>query len=263
MSISEAVQTTIAQKNKTIVVLDIETAPASVYTFGLKQYGGYISPKMMIEPGRMIMFAARIYGGAMIFSSEFHNGKDAMLQAAYEILDEADIVVTYNGDNFDLKQINKELILAGYPRPRPYKSVDLIKTAKKHFMFESNSLDHISQRLEIGSKQETGGFELWRRCIEDNDPEAWNIMRDYCKNDVDLTKKLYDEFRPWITNHPPVNTESLDSCPACGIDHLTLNAVETGTYDTPKRSYPVYRCDNCFALLRGVPGKPISLFTTL
>lgn len=262
MSISEDVQKTIQQKNKTVVILDIETSPSLVYNFGLKTQG-WISPKMMVEPGRMMMFAARIYGGPMIFSSVFHNGRAAMTAAIYEILDSADIVVTYNGDNFDLKKINTELIMEGYPKPRKPRSVDLIKTARSQFMFDSNSLNFISGQLNVGSKLETGGFDLWRRCIEDNDPEAWNLMRDYCKQDVDLTKALYDRIRGWIPNHPPVNTDVLNSCPACGTPDLMLTAVETGEYTTFKRSFPVYRCESCLSLVKGTPSKPISLFTTL
>lgn len=262
MSISDSIASTIKKSNKQVVIMDIETAPASVYTFGLKQ-NGWISPKMMIQPGRMIMFAARVYGGAMIFSSEFHNGREAMVKAAYDIMDNADILVTYNGDHFDIPQINKELILDGYPRPRPFRSVDLIKTARKQFMFESNSLNHLATRFGIGEKVDTGGFELWRRCIEDNDPLAWDEMRDYCKNDVDLTKNLYDVLRPWMTNHPPVNTENMNSCPACGTPDLMLSTVEDSEYTTFKRSFPVYRCDSCFALVKGMPSRPISLFTTL
>ena len=66
------------------------------------------------------------------------SGKKKMLKEIHAMLDEADVVVTFNGDKFDLKILNQEFLMAGLGPASPYKSVDLYKVVKRKFRFTSN-----------------------------------------------------------------------------------------------------------------------------
>jgi DNA polymerase III epsilon subunit-like protein len=54
-----------------------------------------------------------------------------MVRQAWEMLDEADAVVGYNSKSFDMKHLNREFVLAGYPPPPPYTDIDLMNVVKQ------------------------------------------------------------------------------------------------------------------------------------
>jgi len=170
-----------------ILVLDIETAPASGYMW--KLFDVNISLSQLIDTSKLICFAAKWHGTKnIIFHSNQEHTHKAMVKKAWALLDEADAVVGYNSQNFDMKILHKEFILEGLPPPSPYKNIDLLKTVKNKFRFLSNKLDHVSQELGLGKKTSHQGFELWQKCLED-DSTAWKLMKKYNKQDVVLTEK--------------------------------------------------------------------------
>jgi hypothetical protein len=81
----------------------------------------------------------------------------------------------------------------------------------------------LGQILGVGKKADTGGFQLWKGCLE-NDPKSWEKMRKYNKQDVVLLEKIYLKLRPYFNNHPNVAIDSLQddspSCPCCGSKKL-------------------------------------------
>src|SRR5690349_14141247 len=95
-----------------ILTLDIETSPSLAYVW--KLWKENIPLQRLIETGEVICFAAKWYDQPdVMFHSIFHDGKDGMVQAAYELLSQADAVVTYNGKKFDMPHLNREFILSG------------------------------------------------------------------------------------------------------------------------------------------------------
>jgi predicted RNA-binding Zn-ribbon protein involved in translation (DUF1610 family) len=198
----------------------------------------------------------------VMFASNFHDGHDAMIAKMWDLLDEADIVVTYNGVSFDTPRLNGEFLLARSGPPSPYKNIDLYRTVKSKFDFPSSSLNYISNRLEIGSKVDTGGFQLWLDCML-GDPAAWARMKKYNINDVKMTEVLYDELRPWINAHPIVNVaEDVTElqCPRCGSTDL----VETEkSYRAVMFEYPQFQCQNCGGYAKGKGGQRITHMTSV
>ena len=177
-----------------ILVLDIETRPNMAYVWGL--WDQNVGLNQTIETGTVISFAAKWYGKKKVhFYSDYHDGHETMVQAAWDMINEADAVVHFNGKAFDIKHLNREFILAGLTPPSPHKDIDLLSVVKQRFKFASNKLQHVSSELGIGSKIQHDGFDLWVRCIA-NDDKAWNLMRRYNKQDVVLTEQVYDRLRP-------------------------------------------------------------------
>jgi len=95
-----------------ILVIDIEWRPALAYVW--RMWDQNIQPDMLIEHGGMLCFSAKWVGGKkFLFYSEWKDGRVGMAKAARELLVEADAVVTYNGDKYDLPKITGEIMLAG------------------------------------------------------------------------------------------------------------------------------------------------------
>lgn len=230
-----------------ILELDIESAPNKVYSWGL--WDQNIATSQVEETGYVLCWAAKWFGTAeILFDSVKKSGRRAMLQRIHKLLDEADIVVHYNGLKYDIPTLNKEFIKHGMTPPSPYKQVDLYQVVRRAFRFESNKLDFVSEALEIGRKVKHEGFKLWVDCMDAERPNhnrSWRKMERYNKGDVRLLEKLYRRLRPWIVRHPNVS-EGL-SCPKCGSEKVQKRGEQVAQF----RRYNRYQCQICAAWFRG------------
>lgn len=212
-------------------------APAIVHSWGLYNQNHGIN-QVVADP-YMLSFAGRWYGSKTVtFKSVYHNGTEDMLNTLWSMLNEADAIVSWNGAGFDTKHAHREFIKNGLkPTATPHE-IDLLRTARSQFKFLSNKLDYVSQYLGVGAKKSTGGHELWVACMN-GDEKAWNTMRSYNKQDVNLLVDLYEYMLPWIKNHPNVNLFSgveEEGCPTCGSQDIQKRGfVRTGI--TAKQRY--------------------------
>jgi uncharacterized protein YprB with RNaseH-like and TPR domain len=229
-----------------ILFLDIETRPNLGYFWRL--YDENIGINQLVDEHQLLCFAAKWYGSDnMEFYSEYVDGVEEMVRQARRLLDEADVVIHWNGKKFDIPHINKMIVLAGLTPPSSYKQVDLLHVVRKEFNFVSNKLQHVSTALGLEGKFEHEGFELWLKCMA-GDPEAWKIMQTYNCQDVTLLDQIYVIVRPWIKSHPNVPLyRGVGSCPNCGSDNISNDRVAY----TNVRTYPKFRCDDCGAQMRG------------
>lgn len=228
-----------------ILVLDIETKPTLAWTWGL--WNQNISIQQVVQPTEVMCFAAKWVGEKrVLFFAEWDAGHVNMVSAAHDLLNEADMVVTFNGDNFDLPHLQREFLEAGFGRPAPYHSIDLYKVAKKHHRFLSNKLAWITERLELSGKLKHEGFELWTKVMA-GDPKAQRTMTRYNKRDVSTTEELYLELVPWIDNHPNmalfVDRDEFGRtlCPRCASPQLQKRGFAT----TRVSKFQRYQCMAC------------------
>ena len=135
-----------------ILLLDIETAPNIVYTWGL--FNQNISINQIDQPGYTLCWSSKWFDEDEVMFSSIHRGKKQMLRKIHKLLDQADVVITYNGKKFDIPTLNKEFLIAGMLPPAPYKHIDLYQVVRSTFRFASNKLDWICRQLEIGHKLE-------------------------------------------------------------------------------------------------------------
>lgn len=224
-----------------ILALDIETAPNLVHVWGLWQQN--VGLPQIIDSGYVLSCAAKWIGDdEIVFFSGYHNGHKKMLKSIHKLIDEADAVVHFNGTKFDMPTLNKEFLLYDLAPPAPYKQIDLLRTARGQFRFPSNKLDYIAQALGLGKKVKHIGHELWIRCMQD-DPEAWEMMKEYNIQDVVLLEKVYWHFLPWIKGHPNHSLYGKDSlvCPNCGGKHHH----KRGFQYTNSCKYQRFQCQDC------------------
>ena len=163
-----------------------------------------------------------------------------MLFRSWELLNEADIVIAHNGDKFDLPKLNSRFIVNGLNPPLPYQSVDTLRHIRRQFGFTSNKLDYVNKLLNLERKTDTGGFELWERCML-GEQVALDEMEGYNINDVRILEETYLHIRPWIKPHPNMGLFIMDEnqhrCPSCGSAdlqesgkgyHTTVNVYKIG-----------------------------------
>ena len=188
-----------------ILLLDIETTPMQVYTWGL--WDQNISIDQIIKSTEMLCFGAKwLDGKKVIFKSVHHDGKKEMLKELHKLMDEADLLVGWNSAAFDHKHINREFLENKMAPPSPTKDLDLMSITKANFLFPSNKLDYVAQKLDVGAKVKHSGFKLWIRCME-GDKKAWKEMKEYQIQDVNLLAELYVELQPWFVGKASATTK--------------------------------------------------------
>lgn len=240
-----------------ICTLDIETAPLQSYHWGL--WDQNINLEAIGNEWSILSFSVKWLDDKKVIYMDT-GGRGAgkvrddteLLAALWEILDEADIVVTQNGKSFDVKKINSRLLMKGFKPYSPIKVVDTKIIAKAHFSFTSNRLAWMSKHLTTtvkDSHKKFPGFELWLECLKDN-PKAWAEMKKYNVIDTLSTEELYLVMLPWVQGHPNVAAYSSAeevACPKCG----STNVQKRGRAMTQVGEYHRFQCKDCGGWARG------------
>lgn len=247
--------------NRKVLTIDIETSPHLCYSFNL--WNTNIAPVQIVEPSRMLSFAAKWeHKPQMIFESEFPYADpdnylelqvanhDYMVRRAFALLDEADVVVGYNSDKFDLRRLRQEFRLAGLGQPSPFASLDLYKVIKAEEEWASHKLSYITERYHLTGKMSNDGFPLWSGCLA-GDPRMWRQMRRYNKRDVVTTEELKQACHDLPMNLPALalyDDEPIleGHCPIC-----RGQAQRRGFAYTKTRRYPRYFCSTDRKWFRG------------
>jgi rRNA maturation protein Nop10 len=245
-----------------ILSFDIETAPLKGYFWRIWKEN--IGINQLVDEWSMLTWAAKWLGEDDIYYDSVHLHSDdpsedtPILESLWHLLDEADMVVAHNGNRFDIPKVNTRFLKAGITPPSPYKRIDTFQVAKRQFAFTSNRLDSLGKFLGLGEKVNTGGFELWARCME-GDKDAFEKMVEYNIGDVQLLEDVYLALRPWMPNHPNVGVyldSELPTCPKCGSHSVQAR----GFAYTQVGKYQRYRCNDCGGWSRGrytVLDKPV------
>jgi len=234
-----------------ILILDIETAPAKVYSWGL--YDQNIGINQIIQDSYMLSWAAKWYGEKKVRSDALINYKyvfkkdrtdeHMIAKSIWKLLDEADIVIAHNGDRFDIRWLNDVFLRNGMKPPSSFKSIDTLKESRGNFYSISHRLNYLCQRLGIGHKLKHEGFEMWPKCMR-GEKGAWKRMIHYNCKDVVLLEELYDIIKPFMKNHPnlALYTDGHEiMCPICGSNKFK----KKGFAYTSTNKYRRYICKDC------------------
>jgi len=224
-----------------ILVIDIETRPITAHVWGLfKQNVGI---NQIVDSGGLLCFAARFVGDTkMHFHSAWEDGEKGMAKTLHRLLEEADAVVGWNSDKFDVRHIQSQFLRHGMAKPSPFAKVDLLKSVRRQVALPSYKLDYVSQWLGVGRKVSTGGFELWTGVLA-GDEAAQRKMRQYNIGDVRLTERVFSKLgeKGWILGLPNRSIDGGDCCPNCGGERLQAR----GYQKTKTRTYKRWQCLDC------------------
>lgn len=238
-----------------ILLLDIETAPDIVYTWGVYEQNA-IAVK---EHWQLLSFSAQWHGDKRIITKGLPDypkykpggGDFVLVRDVWMLLNDADIVVAHNGIDFDLRKLTARFIYWKLTPPSPYRVVDTRKELSRVAGFSSNKLDWICKQLDIGSKLEHEGFQLWLDCMA-GEPKAWAKMKAYNRRDIELLAELYQLLSPWIRqpNAGAWMGEAVCPNPACGSQNLE----KRGLARNKTFSYQRFQCNDCGAWGRAAIG---------
>lgn len=245
----------VTHKHRTarILLLDIETSLMKFYGFSPKTE--YIPHEMMIADwsvlcwGAKWLFEPEIMGQVVTPKESIAREDKSILGEMWNLINQADIVVTQNGIQFDLKKLSSRFLLNGYPPPSKYMNVDTLKVSREVFGWSYNRLDALGQKFGIGKKTDME-IEDWIQCSVGSQ-EHLTKMFDYCKRDVaPLLEDVYLYMLPWIPNHPNLGIyvdHDEDVCRNCESKDLEWGEK----YPTPQGMWKGWRCRSCGSIGRG------------
>jgi len=197
---------------------DIETSPNIMISWR----AGYklnLGPENILQERAIICICWKWEGEEKVNHltwDDKHDDKD-MLELFVNELQSADEVIGHNGDRYDIPWIRTRCLYHRIPMMPDIKSLDTLKKAKSRFYLNSNKLDYIGQFLKVGEKIHTG-FDLWKKVCFENNKEALVEMVDYCKQDVLLLEKVYQEIDNYVkhnTHTGVIINDDVLSCPGC------------------------------------------------
>lgn len=246
----------VAASNVKILTIDVERFPGRWRSWDNQPR--FLRADQMLQPPRIFCFAAKWLDQKKPVTFDERDGHREMIEAAWGLLSEADVIVTYNGTKADIPWLNEHFLDYRMGPPAPFKHIDLIKSNRARFNLPYRSLDYLAGRVMGTGKVKTDG-DLWDRC-ETGDPEAYRKMLAYNAKDVALTEQLMLELLPWLTDMPHMGVLISDGesqrCYACGS-----KITEKHRWSKPARAYvreyALYRC-SCQAWNRTtfLTGKP-------
>lgn len=235
-------------KEPRILTFDIETSPIEGYVWDL--YDQNIALNQIKEDWSILAFAAKWKGDKKVIYRDNRKRKNVrddkkLVKALWKILDKADVVITQNGDNFDIKKFNARAIIHGLPPIRGFRSTDVMKESKKVFGFTSQSLEYTSNILNTKYKKlshkKYPGMSLWIEVMKKN-KSAWKEMETYCIHDVLSTEEKFDKIQAWIkTQNMACYYDDVKVRCLCG----STNIYKDGMVYTNAGKFQGYKCKDC------------------
>jgi hypothetical protein len=238
------------------LILDIETAPIVAYTWGL--FDQNIGLNQIKSDWHLLSWAAKWLGEPSYKTMYMDNSKSKNIQddrrivaGLAKLLNQADIIITQNGDAFDIKKLNARAVINGLPPIKPCRSTDILKESRKVFKFTSHKLEYMTDKLNTKYKklkhEKYPGFDLWSAILQ-GDKNAWAAMREYNVHDVLATEEAYLVIQGWIkTQNLAAYMDDNEVRCRCGSNQLRRQGyayTETGKYQ-------VYQCKACGKWPRG------------
>lgn len=265
MTLAERVDSAQLRNPHNVLTLDIERLPGRAIhqhrgltiegdfwdLGGWRHIIGYRIPaESVIEWPRTICVAWNWYGTkAVEFASEWDDGRDTMLERAWDAYDRASLLYGHNVDRFDTKNLNAEWLTKGLKAPSPVKILDTLKEARKTFGFESNTLASLTDRLGISTKTDKYSVEMARAAVAGSKKHQRQI-KAYNVGDIHASREFVDRLRGWIPSHPHDVMGTVNDRPTCNQcwgDNLVSNGIKLAA----QIAYKLYRCADCGANVQG------------
>lgn len=242
-------------KEPKIVVWDLETMPDARQIYRrIPSIGAWPGRTFKAELQTIISFGYKIHGqeeakcvNAWDFKDHWNQDRhddSALVQFIYDMLHDADQIVTHNGKQFDIKVLNTRLAKYGMPPiAKDIIHVDTKQSAKKLSLY-SNSLAEVAKFFGCDDKMTFGSkWSLWERiAFKDESKEDLKLMSDYCKQDVETLDQIYLKLMPYHSR--TVNRNQFDErgvCPSCGNPDLIKHGFKRTKTNLKQR----YLCTSC------------------
>lgn len=231
-----------------ILIFDIENSYIKTALWHINK--NYVNKTQILEDWYILSWSAKwlyddeVMSDVLTPKESIKKNDFRIVKSLWELLNEADFVISYNGNFHDIPKSNTRFLVHGLPPPAPYKSIDIYQTISRVFSFTNKSMDFVNCELGLDRKKENSGMELWTLAMAGNQ-EALKEMEEYNKVDVTILEEQYLRVRPWIKNHPHIglyhdSTETM--CGYCGSKDLIYTEKMSST---PSGLYKIFRCSCC------------------
>jgi hypothetical protein len=201
-----------------ILYIDLEVSKSRVFSYGLKVPSGYLNPDDLEQSYYIICWVASYVGQEKIFSGcvtteQALEWRDAeILSPLRDLMDSADIIAGHNVDLYDLKRVNTRFLLNGLEPVIGKKTLDTLKMARSKFAFESNRLDHISQKLGLRPKDDIRNKD-WLEIVKTGDQRTLKKVLKYCKGDVTSGKGVLERLMKYSGKRTDYGAIKLEAPP--------------------------------------------------
>lgn len=212
-----------------MLYVDIETLPNVILHWNAgKAY--YISPDQIIKEREIFCICYKWEGEKKVHSlvtkrkNMFDkDGMDRdMLIKISKVWDEADEIVTQNGDRFDIPWINARLCILELPPLPQVRQTDTLKENRKLFNFNGYGQDYVNKLLGGTGKQLKLDWALQKRLLGGCKMTAKDVVK-YCKKDVTDLERINLRTRPY--RKVKKNPVFLDKCSNCGGSNMIKNGL--------------------------------------
>lgn len=233
-----------------ILTLDVETSGLEVLVFAL--FNQNIGIEQIIKDMHLMSASAKWLHKKEIMYKDQRNvypmeNDKSLTKWIRNLINEADIILGQNIDGFDIPIINTRIELNNILMPKPFRTIDVLKTKRKKFRFTSNKLEYTSKVLGGEEKMKSKkfpGISLWKECKKRN-IEAWDEMEKYNKQDVLASESEYLRLIKW---DPKINMNLYhdrveNECSACSWTRFHKNGHAYTNTDKLQR----YSCARCGA----------------
>lgn len=244
------------QQEPRVLLFDIETAPMSAHVWTL--WKNDVALNQIVADWHILSWSAKwLHDSAdKIMYADQRDAKNVeddskLLKGIWKLLDEADVVITQNGRDFDQKKLYARFILTGMSPPSSFKHIDTLQIAKRNFAFSSNRLEYLSSRLGSKYKKLTkrkfAGHELWKECLAGN-LDAWKEMELYNKQDVLALEEVYRRLQPWDSSGVNFSWYSDSNKHVCQCG--STKSQKRGYSFTMAGKFQRFQCQECGAWSR-------------
>lgn len=237
-------------KQLKIVVFDIEilVRPEDI----MRTYMSYYDPKqtMGADISNIISFGYQRLGqdkvGKCINMWDTLNSTtdEEVCLSAYNILKDADVIVTYYGTKFDRKFLTARLEKWGLTLPTHIKHIDMHVVSKTHFKLSSYRLDNVLRYFNLDQKLHHGqGQKLWFD-VWNGDKKAQKLMSDYCAQDVEVLTNLFNRLSAYISL-PKLEDWATKAGEKCSFCQTVGKLKKDGTRVYIGQKVQRFKCTNC------------------
>jgi RNase_H superfamily len=237
----------IDKPNVKILILDIETKPLLGWVWGL--WDNNVALNQLEQDWSILSWSAKWLHDPddKVMYNDNRKAKNLdddreLLQEVWELLDQADIVITHFGEKFDIPKLFTRFAYHDMNKPSSFRQIDTKKIASTVFSFTSNKLEYLAKFLKVKHKKLTDrkfvGQDLWTGCIK-GVKAAWDEMKLYNERDVIVLQEVYHRLKKWDKkiNFDVYHNELINICPCCEGKSFTIHKhkpfihTNTGKFD--------------------------------
>jgi uncharacterized protein len=141
-------------------------------------------------------------GPAEYLSAGRTEEEETVLSKLVSLLDQFEIVVTWNGRSFDLPFLTTRLLSHGLD-PQPLlgmRHIDLHEVVKGRLRLTFTYLEHVCNFFGIEKRKEPMGMDVPHLYLkaQEGDPGALKVIREHCLDDLEATRKVYVKLKPLL-----------------------------------------------------------------